>query len=555
MGISPVVLYSAVCDDVGRFQSSDPFPSYKQFASSYLIDSVIRKWIPEDTKSADDAAYDSFMSANRRCKDWKFSPERWSDHQLFDQMIDILDDFFHPSGELLVSSYFDILMSGRPGPGVSVGGLGTSYYTKYFSSTLASTSPYLYDEYRRYGNWIPFLSDAECLRYEKFGYPNIVDGSRCSFVPKTTKSSRMICIEPSVNMYYQLGLATLLEARLKSFFRIDLSSQPQVNSRLAQLGSIDGSYATIDLSSASDSVSLRLCDMVLPKWFFELLLHTRSRVAEVRSQRVPLFMLSTMGNGFTFPMQTIIFSSIVMACNINLGVDALDFSVFGDDIVCRREVYDQAIRLLKLLNFEANPSKTFKEGPFRESCGSDWFNGQPVRPVFIKKLDTPFDIMVAINQLNDWTAYTGIPLRNSVELLFNSLGRKFRTFVPFEANQDSGIRVPLTFFNPRHNGNNSYLYKRWERIPAYIKIVEGAVHGPSGFRKDIHFNPSGLYCSFLFGEMVNCKIMTRHSLRSYKTKLVCTPRWDYIPTGSLTNGVRLSWQQWETAVVVNLPTP
>jgi len=559
MSSRSVALYRAICLDVShitKVDSSTPWPgsTYRQFCSAYLRHSIIRKWIPRDTTNADKAALDSFTSANTRCREWRYRPDNELIHQIIGETQRILDDFLHPNGQPLVQSYFDLLKSGRPGPGVSVGAKGTSYYTKYFASPLTTTSEYLYEEYKRYSAWIPFLSDAECHRYEQIGRPSIVSGSRCSFVPKTSATSRMICIEPSLNMYYQLGLAHFIEERLKTYFRIDLSTQPSVNHRLSRLGSIDGSFATIDLSSASDSISLRLCEMLFPKWFFELLLTLRSHTTEIDGKTSALYMLSTMGNGFTFPIQTLIFAALVKAVYSVSQIDG-ESSVFGDDIICKAEAFQRVILSLKTLGFTVNPNKTFFEGGFRESCGADWLLGQPVRPVFVRKLDSPWDIMVVINQLNDWSAYTGIPLRESVQYLLSLVGRKFRTYVPFEENQDCGIRVPVALINPRYDGNQSYAYRAWSRRPSRLRIFEGSIRTPKGLKGSVLYNPSGLYCSFLFGELVRFEITVRHNLKSYSSKLRCTPRWDYIPTGSVTNGVTLSWQQWETAVVTNLTNP
>lgn len=528
MGLSPDALYSAIYEDVHHeikgceIFTHSPFPgcSYRSFASSYLLNSIIRKWIPKSGGEADKSAIQAFTSANNRCKDWSFQP-RWEvDLCVLGEIRRILDDFFHPGGKPLITSYFDLLKSGRSGPGVSVGGDGTSFYGKYLASDLTSTSSYLYEEYRRYVEWIPFLSEAECLRYEKNGPPHIVSGSRCSLVPKTNAVSRMICIEPNVNMFYQLGLAAHLESRLKTFFGIDLKDQPQVNHSMAREGSISGKYSTIDLSSASDSISLRLCELILPKWFFELLLHLRSRTTEIDGKQVPLFMVSTMGNGFTFPLQTIIFSAIIKAVGYVYGSSCQDYlipgrslrwSCFGDDLICEREIFHPLVKTLALLNFNVNLNKTFSEGPFRESCGADWFYGQPVRPVFCKKLATPFDIMVTLNQLNDWSAYTGIPLRNSVRLLFRSLDTKFRNFVPFDSNMDSGVRVPLSLIHPKYDGNLSFVFKTWERRPFRLKVFEAAIRSGGRFTKTLWFNPPGLYCSFLFGELVDFSIMVRHN--------------------------------------------
>jgi hypothetical protein len=58
--------------------------------------------------------------------------------------------------------------------------------------------------------------------------------------------------------------------------------------------------------------------------------------------------------------------------------------------------------------------------------------------------------------------------------------------------------------------------------------------------------------SFLFGELVDCTISVRHNRKLYRSRLRCSPNWDYISTDKLTNGVNLSLQQWNTAVMRNL---
>jgi hypothetical protein len=298
--------------------------------------------------------------------------------------------------------------------------------------------------------------------------------------------------------------------------------------------------------------------MLFPKWFFELLLLLRSRTTEIDGRSVPLFMISTMGNGFTFPLQTIIFAAILrVAASFQLKAEERVTSCFGDDLICHGSIFHRVKRILELLGFSVNEKKTFFEGGFRESCGADWFYGRPVRPVFVRKLDSPFDIFVAINQLNEWSAYTGIPLRNTISFLVSHLSRKFHTYVPFDSSMDSGIRVPLTFVNRRYDKNLSFLFRSWERTKSVISIYEGEIRLPGRLKnKKILFNPSGLYCSFLFGELVGLYISVRQTSRKiYKSRLRCCPYWDHIPTGSLSNGHKLSWQQWETAVSINLDKP
>jgi len=579
MSLSSDALYSAVKDDVSAFlplgpvdpSSLPPDVSYKQFVSTAQLYDITRKWIPDNTDSADQAALEKFHASNKKCKDWSLHLKDSWDVQLYGDFLREVDMFLHPEGEMLFSSYFDFFKNGRTGPGAAIGANGTSCYAKLFSSKLTVTSRYLYDEYKNYIQWFPDFLEAEVHRYEEYGEPLIVTGSRCSFVPKTSSISRMICVEPSLNMFTQLGLGALLESRLANYLTIDLACQPEKNRRLACIGSKDGSFSTIDLSSASDSISLRLCEEIFPSWFFKTLLELRSNHTVYKNTRIPLYMISTMGNGFTFPLQTVIFSCLVRAAYRSTGVPVYDglkmnWACFGDDLICDSRCYRNVVRLLDILGFSLNPSKTFFEGRFRESCGADWFDGQPARSVFVKALRSQQDIFVAINLLNSWSAYTGICLNKTVNYLMSGLTPPNKTmFVPFTENNDAGLRVPSISISKRlkRDTNSSLLYEVYRSRPKRILIGDGELRVPNGGKR-LLYNPPGLYVSFLYGELISFKVSTgsfrssilvRHDKVLYRKKLRCTPYWDYIPSDNLTNGTRLSWQQWETAVVINLTNP
>jgi hypothetical protein len=578
MGLSPDALYSAVVDDVSANLVGDqlipadlpPDVSYKQFVATSLCYDVTRKWVPLNTEEPDRLALEKFLASNKKCRDWCLHLTSSWDEQLFGDFLREIDLFLHPGGDMLFSSYFDFIGMGRTGPGAALGAKGNSLYAKLFSSELTVTSRYLYEMYKDYIKWFPDFSEAEVYRYEKFGDPRIITGSRCSFVPKTSSISRMICVEPSINMFCQLGLGTLLEDRLRNYFTIDLETQPEKNRRLACTGSKDGSYCTIDLSSASDSISLKLCEAIFPAWFFQTLLELRSNHTTYKGTRIPLNMISTMGNGFTFPLQTVIFSCLVRAAYRSSGLPIYDglkmnWACFGDDLICDSRCYRNVIRLLDMLGFSTNSSKTFSEGRFRESCGADWFDGQPARSVYIKELRSPQDIFVAINLLNGWSAYTGICLNKTIHYLLDGLSSFNRTmFVPFDENNDSGIRVPSILLSKRlrRDTNSSLLYEVYRSRSKRLLIRDGDIRVPKGGRR-LAFNPSGLYVSFLFGELVsftvnagfNPHITIRHDRVLYRKKLRCTPFWDYIPVDNLINGTKLSWQQWETAVMINFINP
>lgn len=101
-----------------------------------------------------------------------------------------------------------------------------------------------------------------------------------------------------MNMYLQKGVGTFIRNRLRSV-GIDLNDQTR-NQELARIGSIDGSLATLDLSSASDSVSDRLVWTLLPPKLYSYLDMIRSHYTLLDNGSLHRWNLfSTMGNGFT----------------------------------------------------------------------------------------------------------------------------------------------------------------------------------------------------------------------------------------------------------------
>lgn len=570
MGPLPDALYRAISadlqatSDLGPVGLADmpPDASYKQFASSYLLHSVIKKFIPRDTSIPDAVAKEKFLASNKKCENWVLPEIDDLDSILLGEFSRQIDDFFHPCGVPLVQSMFDILEHARTGPGSAIGASGFSFYAKFFSSRLTTTSAVLYSVYRDYIEWFPDFCEADDYCRKSLGPARIVRSSRVSFAPKTKDCSRMICVEPSLNMYFQLGLGALLESRLRDRFHIDLETQPLINQRLAWEGSKTGRFSTIDLSSASDSISLSMCRAFLPSWFLDLLMLLRSSTTLLDGEPKTLHMISTMGNGFTFPLQTIIFSCLIRAAYVVAEMplhDTENWACFGDDLICESSCFRYVSRLLSLLGFEANSAKTFSQGPFRESCGADFFRGQPVRPAFIKKLDSLQDILVAINLLNDWSSRTGLPLPGAVAYLIGHIRCDInRLFVPFDENNDAGIRVPFVHL-PKSalvfDENRSILYRPFRALPKFIRVDDGTFRVPRGL-KQLIFNPCGLELSFVFGELAKYKIPVRQNDRvRYISKARCTPNWDYAAECFRYHGNLEQWRRWETAVLINLSNP
>lgn len=563
----PVAVYQALLSDIAPYIGNPPVegsdngpPSYvKAFAAEALRDNFLRKW-EDRSEKADATALNTFLTSNKKCEGWvsplKNPTLNEADALLYGQFLRIVDDFFNidygPDVEL---NWANICEGARSGPGASIGARGFSFYAKHFSSELTATSQSLIDVYKAHIGLYPEFANAEIIRQEEFGVPRLVAGSRSSFVPKNLDTSRMIAVEPTVNMYLQLGLAEIISKRLHRHFGLTLETQPSVNRWLARRGSVarpggDDAYSTIDLKSASDTLSLGLLGEAVPLEWQSAILELRCRQTNVAGLDVTQNMVSTMGNGFTFPFQTAIFCCVVSAC---LSLDDSTvmgrrpphvashhnpnglFSVFGDDIIVLDRWYDRVVHLLQLIGCEVNSAKSFRTGGFRESCGHDYYHGYNVRPVYLRKLKTDQDISVVINLLNEWSSRTGIYVHNTIRYLW-SLFNELPPVVPYSENMDAGVKVPFALiptFNRSRLGVSSVnfgsiTYRRYVSRSPRLRIGDGIIKVPGGHKRLI-FNPSGLLMAFLRGEIRGGQITVRHnSSLPYDTKRAITPWWDYV---------------------------
>lgn len=229
----------------------------------------------------------------------------------------------------------------------------------------------------------------------------IVDGNRYAAVPKTAKTHRSIAIEPSINVYFQLAVGTALRKRLRKRCWWDLDNAATIHRKVARQASIDGSYATLDLSNASDTNALELVRVLFEgtNWL-ERMEDLRSKKTLVNGSWRLLEKFSSMGNGYTFELETVIFAAI---CSVVLEIQGLkgrlgvDLFVFGDDIIVPSEVSALVQSALRFCGFAINHDKSFDTGHFRESCGGDFFLGHPVRGYFLKREPDEPDVCYSLH--------------------------------------------------------------------------------------------------------------------------------------------------------------
>lgn len=197
--------------------------------------------------------------------------------------------------------------------------------------------------------------------------------------------------------FYSSGLGKMIESRLKRH-GLNIGTLQNKHRRLAMRASrITGwkgqwkspasRLATADLSSASDSITIQLLSMILPRKWFHAIVKGRIPYYDFGQSRYRLTSACTMGLGYTFPLETLVFYVLTKGVAEWYGPDAArQVSVYGDDIIVPTEVlvgngFPSLIQIFRSLHLEINPDKSFWGWcDFRESCGGDFYRGHDVRP-------------------------------------------------------------------------------------------------------------------------------------------------------------------------------
>lgn len=533
-----------------------PDITLQQFEAWQLYRSIVKKYNDADmpSVSARDVALRKFLAVNTSCGEWCDRRVDDLDDHLVGSFKKHIERWYHLDGygNTAVSNLLCLFEKGGVGPGASVASRGSDLYTKLFDGSLSSTSNELLQFWRRTAAVHPIWRNAERTRAKRYS-DVVVRGNKLSFVNKNVHTARCISSEPVINMWFQKGLEAEFNARTKHRYGVDLKTQPEINKRLAKLGSELEIYATIDLESASDSIATAMLDAYLPKGMCDWLKLFRSPYCAVPGNGwVKLNMIATMGNAFCFPLQTLLFTCVVAAVyelrgipmkrpeNYEFDPRGKNFGVFGDDIICVTEAVPWVNRLLYLLGFRVNSDKTHVEGPFRESCGYDAFNGHPVRGVYIKTLRTAQDTFVAINTLNRWSSRSGILLKHTVGYLLGSVST-VSPLVPPDEDDTAGIHVPLTLARGVTRGVfGIWRYRKDSPIAAEFHFCgENYKHArlsenklPPPLRTDRKLNLAGALMAFLGGYVDGWSgaVTVRSDRVRYQTKHCITPHWDYNPS-------------------------
>jgi hypothetical protein len=466
------------------------------FYVSYQLGAFLKKFPFKGTDTRT-PAIDSFIKAEKVCR--RFNNENYkallkmdsTNHSIFCGCLDeIRRDI-----ENLIGSVPDIdsvKEHATHGPGVSLGpeykgGRCTSYF-KWSTLPYSVTSealPLAQELIESDPRWYGALDHWYRVRCGNLYRPidlsdfwsrvfSVKNSSRITTVPKSGLTDRTIAIEPLMNVMLQLGVDKYFKKRLKACWGYDLTSQ-LLNQQLAELGAREGSYATLDLKAASDTVSLKICELLLPPLWFDLLCTLRCRKGMLDGVEGSFDKISSMGNGFTFALESLVFGALVRHVQRRLG-DQRVTAVFGDDLVVPVESARPLIELLQYSGFDLNMEKSFIDGPFRESCGSDWFSRYNVRPLFLKKsIRTVMDLFYVHNRLFE--------LEENLEwgwnMHFEQTRRFLRKYIPSNF---------ASFCGPPSESQDTYLFTHTKfRGTGNVKFLRAIIARPNKLRNKSDF--------------------------------------------------------------------
>lgn len=238
------------------------------------------------------------------------------------------------------------------------------------------------------------LDPLKRLRYEELSSPK---GTKICLVPKDWRAKRIIGQEPVWNMCRQLGLKSQLEWHSSHF----VPYSDQGRQRLMLSRSFVYPIATVDLSNASDHISVSLAREIIPSGWFELLAACRTDAYDVSGEHRRTGSFALMGNGFCFPILSLSVLSIAIAsfchttgrdlpqdlCDLARFQHVFGIQTFGDDLTFPVVAFDNLVSDMTRAGLVVNDSKC-GTGYFRETCGVYQFYGRrPFSCQYLRSLE------------------------------------------------------------------------------------------------------------------------------------------------------------------------
>lgn len=355
----------------------------------------------------------------------------------------------------------------------------------YFSTgTTALGSRTLLSKLQEFSYELPNLGSPLYPLGGIWGVVPDTDYVRVVAVPKSYKSARIIAEVPAYKQFCMQGIRSISEQCTKrsKYRHLIILDDQSYNQQNAFIGSVEGTIATIDLSSASDSISHSLARQILSKNWFDALESVNPKWMMVNGTRIRRWIFQTSGNGTTFDFESKIFLAIALVayqhCCLYYPEDLILPRVYGDDLECDIRCYDTLVDFLGLLGFTVNTDKSFTvPSRYRESCGAEFFCGLdtstkyfPRKVIDLETAEGWQSLIELQHKLYSWIS----PDQFLVEYIRSNMKRIYK--------------IDMTSSLP-----GSECSDLWEAVPFYIKGEAPMVKGgtkpddPSIYSREGHF--------------------------------------------------------------------
>lgn len=297
--------------------------------------------------------------------------------------------------------------------------------------------------------------------------------SRLICVPKTAKGPRLIAAEPTSHQWCQQLLLRFLFVQCREHFGvhfIDFKDQQKSGDMVLE-ASLNRQLATVDLSDASDRLTCWTVERLLRSnpSLLTALHAARTRYIQDEISEYPSFLslrkFASQGTATTFPVMSLVMLCIALGSTLmhtervtwaHLRELRTKVRVFGDDIILPIHGYGRLVRAMDLLQLKVNVAKSYINGHFRESCGSDGYLGYDITPSKPRTLvaDSPASCQAVVDTSNNlfnkglWYAS-----RTADDQLPISVRKYLRIVGP----NDAGF----SGFSSYVGGDERHLIKRW----------------------------------------------------------------------------------------------
>jgi hypothetical protein len=340
--------------------------------------------------------------------------ERASDFRLLNKILQVADLIFNTFETFNAIAFSEWLEERGQGTGFKHGPGAVAERLKQEEKSSFPNWP------QKLQNTFPFEFCGKTAGSDRKRPSNHEVASRLICVPKTAKGPRLIAAEPTSHQWCQQLLLRFLFDQCRVHFGthfIDFRDQNKSGDMVLK-ASLDRELATVDLSDASDRLTCWTVERIFRTnaSLLSALHAARTRYVRDEISDIPSFLslrkFASQGTATTFPVMSLVMLCIALGSTLGYHERVTwakimelrtKVRVFGDDIILPTYGYERLVRAMDLLQLKVNVAKSYINGHFRESCGTDGFRGFNVTPSKPRTLvaDSPASCQAVVDTSNN----------------------------------------------------------------------------------------------------------------------------------------------------------